>query len=310
VANWYWTPEIDDRIVEYCSIKEPIKKSIFFKKHLYKPFTKLIQNLINKFTYYRNLDDNTKKELEYELLLHCETVTNKYNKEKDHSFSYYQYVIRNFIFSYIERVYDGNSSNIKNIEFNTDLITKDKSEYENNYDYDDLNKDFSEKEVFIDENDYDIEFSNNNRNRILFRLTEIENELLLKSESINNQKKIDVVRILKKYFNSTDLYSKDGMIEFLQENKFSVSKIDQFSMKYFKENMGLFSRFHKHNIKDNIDNKYTNFEWLENYGNEEITDEDRETWRRYQESVDRKKEKKFLSDEEIQEIEERINKGS
>ena len=63
----YFTKETEDYIVQYNSESDPEKKSKIFREHLYYPFYKLAENIINTFKFYHT-DTETIEDLKLDVI--------------------------------------------------------------------------------------------------------------------------------------------------------------------------------------------------------------------------------------------------
>lgn len=92
----YWFPEQEKAIVEYISAETPEEKNRIYSKHLYKPMTKLIENII--FTYKLFRSDVEVRELQIDCMSFLITKIDKFNpKNGAQAFSYLGTIAKHYL---------------------------------------------------------------------------------------------------------------------------------------------------------------------------------------------------------------------
>jgi len=92
----YWYPEQEKAIVDYINSQDIEEKNRIYSKHLYKPMTKLIENII--FTYKLFRSDVEVKELQIDCMSFLITKIDKFNpKNGTQAFSYLGTIAKHYL---------------------------------------------------------------------------------------------------------------------------------------------------------------------------------------------------------------------
>lgn len=129
----YWFTEQEKAIVDYINAPTPEEKNLIYTKFLYKPMTKLIENII--FTYKLFRSDVDVKELQVDCMSFLITKIDKFNpKNGTQAFSYLGTIAKHYLMGEKRMQY-------KHIKSNVDIdqtMEEASSKPENVVEYDDL----------------------------------------------------------------------------------------------------------------------------------------------------------------------------
>lgn len=117
----YWSEVQESAILEYNKAKTPEEKSIIFSKSLYKPFKKLIENII--FTYKLFRDDVNINELQNDCMSFLATKIDKFDSSKGtKSFAYFGTMAKHYLMGEKKTIYKMAKSNV-NIDDSIDNVS-------------------------------------------------------------------------------------------------------------------------------------------------------------------------------------------
>lgn len=135
----YWFTEQEKAIVDYITAETPEEKNKIYTKHLYKPMTKLIENII--FTYKLFRSDVDVKELQVDCMSFLITKIDKFNpKNGTQAFSYLGTIAKHYLMGEKRVQYKHIKSNVDIEESMEEASNKPENivDYEN-FDEEDLN---------------------------------------------------------------------------------------------------------------------------------------------------------------------------
>lgn len=139
----YWYPEQEKAIVEYINCQDIEEKNRIYSKHLYKPMTKLIENII--FTYKLFRSDVEVKELQVDCMSFLITKIDKFNpKNGTQAFSYLGTIAKHYLMGEKRIQY-------KHVKSNVDIdesIEEASSRPENILDYEEIEKEDVNLKIF------------------------------------------------------------------------------------------------------------------------------------------------------------------
>lgn len=97
----YFTKETEDYIIQYNSESDPEKKSKIFREHLYYPFYKLAENIINTFKFYHT-DTETIEDLKLDVIsMVFQDKIGRFDPSRGaKAFSYFGTVIKRWLIAY------------------------------------------------------------------------------------------------------------------------------------------------------------------------------------------------------------------
>lgn len=108
----YWSEEQEKAIIDYINEKNHQKRNIIFKNHLYKPFKKLIENIIFTYKLFRN--DVDVFELQSDCMSFLITKINKFNpKSGTKSFAYFGTIAKHYLMGEKKTLYKANKNTIE-----------------------------------------------------------------------------------------------------------------------------------------------------------------------------------------------------
>jgi len=207
----YWFPEQEKAIVEYITAQDIEEKNKIYSKHLYKPMTKLIENII--FTYKLFRSDVEVKELQIDCMSFLITKIDKFNpKNGTQAFSYLGTIAKHYLMGEKRIQY-------KHVKSNVDIdesIEEASGRPENIVNYDD-----QEKEDF---------------NLIIFEnvINKLEDEIK-KPKMLPNDRKVGeaIVWVFKNH-ELLKLYNKNTIYYLLKERTGLETKEITYSLSRFK----------------------------------------------------------------------------
>ena len=139
----YWYPEQEKAIVDYINSQDIEEKNRIYSKHLYKPMTKLIENII--FTYKLFRSDVEVKELQIDCMSFLITKIDKFNpKNGTQAFSYLGTIAKHYLMGEKRIQY-------KHVKSNVDIdesIEEASGRPENILDYDEIEKEDVNLKIF------------------------------------------------------------------------------------------------------------------------------------------------------------------
>lgn len=98
-SNTYWTPEIDEAIIRFNSMKKGAERDRFFNKKIYPALFRMAEYWKNKFRGYKGVDGSNSNDVMLAVISHMVTKLNCVNPSKLQSgknlFSYFNIVARN-----------------------------------------------------------------------------------------------------------------------------------------------------------------------------------------------------------------------
>lgn len=116
----YFTKETDEWVVKYNQTSDPKEKEKIFQEHLYFPFYKLAENIINTFKFY-HMDVDSVEDLKLDVITMIieGNKLEKFNPDYGtKAFSYFGTVIKKWLIAYCNTVYNRKKkqTDIKNYE--------------------------------------------------------------------------------------------------------------------------------------------------------------------------------------------------
>lgn len=109
----YWTKETENNIKLYISEKDSIKKNKIFEDNLFKPFNKLIENIIHRYKLY-NFENTGLEDIKQQVLCHILENINKFDISRGtKAYSYLGTTAKNYLIQ--KQIY---AQKIENISIN------------------------------------------------------------------------------------------------------------------------------------------------------------------------------------------------
>ena len=99
----YWTDEVDYGIKSYLSETDLEKKNRIYNKHLFVPFEKMCEIIINRWNWNYIPDDL--QDLKQEMVSHMFSKLEKFNPNKGRSFSYFSLIGKNYLIQKNNKLY-------------------------------------------------------------------------------------------------------------------------------------------------------------------------------------------------------------
>jgi hypothetical protein len=208
----YWSDEQEEAIIKYIVSIEEKEKSKIFEQDLYKPFKKLIENII--FTYKLYRIDVDAKELEHDCLSFLITKIDKFDiNSGTRAFSYFGTIAKHYLMGEKKVIHKNNLSNT-NVEENHNEIVKNEEYVDNPY-----------KE------------NNQDKNIILFEsiIKSLEIEIVNEKISLNDRKVAEAIVYVFKNHNMLDVYNRNLIYHLIKERTGMQGKEITYSLGRFKK---------------------------------------------------------------------------
>lgn len=190
----YWSDEQEDAIVKYVLSDNHLEKSKIFEKELYKPFKKLIENIIFTYKLYRT--DVDSKELEYDCLSFLITKIDKFDpKSGARAFSYFGTIAKHYLMGEKKVIHKSNLANSDVEENHNEIIKNDDYVYN------------PDKE------------SSQDKNILIFDsiIKSLEEEINNEKISMNDRKVAEAIVYVFKNHNMLDVYNRNLIYHLIKE---------------------------------------------------------------------------------------------
>jgi hypothetical protein len=220
----YWSDEQEEAISLYIFSDNVLEKNKIFEQKLYKPFKKLIENIIFTYKLYRT--DVDAKELEYDCLSFLITKIDKFDTTSGtRAFSYFGTIAKHYLMGEKKVIHKNNLSNA-DVDDNHNEIIK-------NEDY-----------IYVPDKE-----NNQDKNIFIFEsiIKSLEEELNNEKISNNDKKVIEAIVYIFKNHNMLDVYNRNLIYHLIKERTGMQGKEITYSLGRLKKYYKLF--------KDDIVNK-------------------------------------------------------
>jgi len=214
----YWSEEQEKSISEYIKEKDFDKKNLIFRKNLYQPFKKLIENIIFTYKLFRN--DVDVPELQADCMSFLVTKIDKFNPSNGtKSFAYFGTIAKHYLM--------GEKKNLYKIQ-------------KINVDIDETSEEVGSKNFYTIDEDKNTEYSNGLFSGIIDSL---EDEIENNTKMLQNDRKVaDAIVFIFRNHELLDVYNKKLVYHLLKERTclqtkeitYSLSRLKSF-YKLFKE---------------------------------------------------------------------------
>lgn len=208
----YWSGEQERAIAEYISEKDFDKRNEIFRKHLYKPFKKLVENIIFTYKLFRN--DVEVRELQEDCMSFLITKMDRYNPSKGtRAFAFFGTIAKHYLMGEKKVSYKMTKSKVE-------------IEYSN-----------AESKLENDEDEKKVEVESEETNSVVFKeiIKQLEEQLDNEKVLINDKKVMEAIIYIFKSHEELEIYNKNLLYHLIKERTGLQTKDITYSFSRIRE---------------------------------------------------------------------------